>query len=98
MSHPEVLDPEFWNGQPSHAASVEQVHAHAEVQSKVRSAIASLPEKLRTPVVLRYIEDLSYDEIALVLKCPSGTIAARLNRAHKLLASKLADLEPKVGR
>lgn len=87
------LDSEFWNRQPIHAASVEEVYAHAQVQERVRSAIASLPQRFRAPVVLRYIEELSYEEIAVVLKCPPGTIAARLNRAHKLLASKLASLE-----
>jgi RNA polymerase sigma-70 factor (ECF subfamily) len=93
-----LLDSEFWNRQTTGAVSAEEVHAHAQVLEKVRSAVASLPERLRAPVVLRYVEDLSYDEIAAVLKCPAGTIAARLKRAHKLLASKLAGLEAKGGR
>jgi DNA-directed RNA polymerase specialized sigma24 family protein len=38
------------------------------------------------------VEDLSYEEIGKVLDCPAGTVAARLNRAHKMLAGKLARL------
>ena len=55
----------------------------------VQHSVASLPEELRMTVVLRYTEGLSYEEIAAVLNCPAGTIASRLNRAHRELASRL---------
>lgn len=45
------------------------------------SAIQALPFKMREVVVLKYQEDLSYDEMSRVLGCPPGTIASRLNRA-----------------
>jgi RNA polymerase sigma-70 factor (ECF subfamily) len=86
------LDSAFWSSRanqvvpPEHGLSLEQA------REVVRSAIASLPEKFRIPVVLRYVEDLSYEEISKVLGCPSGTVAARLSRAHKMLAGKLAKL------
>jgi RNA polymerase sigma-70 factor (ECF subfamily) len=89
------LDSVFWRHQPERGMSVEEQRALSEVEESVRSAIASLPEQFRLPVVLRYVEELSYDEIAVVLKCPSGTVAARLSRAHKMLASKLAKLKRK---
>lgn len=89
------LDSEFWRGQPAHAASVEEMREQAQVEESVRVAIASLPEKFREAVVLRYIENLSYEEIAVILDCPAGTVAARLNRAHKMLALKLARLQGK---
>jgi RNA polymerase sigma-70 factor, ECF subfamily len=44
----------------------------------------------RVVVVLRYTEELSYEEIAEVLNCSRGTVASRLNRAHKILERKLA--------
>jgi DNA-directed RNA polymerase specialized sigma24 family protein len=40
-------------------------------------------------VVLRYIENLSYAEIAEAMSCSAGTVAARLSRAHRLLERKL---------
>lgn len=43
-------------------------------------------------ILLKYFEDLSYEEIAGVLGCSLGTVASRLNRGHKILARKLAHL------
>jgi RNA polymerase sigma-70 factor (ECF subfamily) len=48
--------------------------------------------KLRMTVLLKYFEDLSYDEMATVLGCSKGTVASRLNRAHRILARKLSHL------
>ena len=53
-------------------------------------SVADLPEKLRVPVVLRYREELSYEEIGSVLGCSAGTVASRLHRAHRRLARRLA--------
>jgi RNA polymerase sigma-70 factor (ECF subfamily) len=46
-------------------------------------------------VILRYTEELSYDQIAEILGCPPGTVASRLNRAHKLLERRLSGLRGK---
>jgi RNA polymerase sigma-70 factor, ECF subfamily len=51
--------------------------------------VSSLPDKLRLPVLLRYFEDMSYEELAQVLDCPVGTVASRLNRGHELLREQL---------
>lgn len=72
------------------APSMEEEHERRQIDEAVRLAVASLPEKLRVCVVLRYVEDLSYQEITAVLGCPPGTVAARLSRAHRMLAMKLA--------
>ena len=66
----------------------EQAEA-AEVGRRLQAAVVALPEDLRTVIVLRYTEDLSYEEIAEVLECAAGTVASRLNRAHKRLAELL---------
>ena len=63
-----------------------------EVQENVQQVVAKLPPELRIVVILRYTEQLSYDEIAGILGCPPGTVASRLNRAHKLLERRLAGL------
>ena len=63
-----------------------------EVSATVREAIERLSPPLRMAVVLRYTEGLSYEEIAAALNCTPGTVASRLNRAHKALERKLAHL------
>jgi RNA polymerase sigma-70 factor (ECF subfamily) len=67
----------------------------SETCAKVRGAIARLPDELRMAVVLRYTEGLSYDEMAEAMDCAKGTVASRLNRAHKLLAKRLKFLDCK---
>lgn len=72
--------------------SVLQQLLRSEVQESVQQVVAKLPAELRIVVILRYTEQLSYDEIAGILSCPSGTVASRLNRAHTLLERRLAGL------
>ena len=62
----------------------------AEESSRVRTAVSSLPERLRLPILMRYFEDMSYEELAHALDCSTGTVASRLNRGHQLLREKLA--------
>ncbi len=76
----------------ANAASHEEDIARAELADSIQAALSSLPPKFRMPVLLRYFEDLSYEEVAAALNCSMGTVASRLSRAHKLLAQKLAPL------
>jgi RNA polymerase sigma-70 factor, ECF subfamily len=64
----------------------------SEMSAQVRAVIDSLAPDQRMVVVLRYTQGLSYDEIAAILDCAPGTIASRLNRAHKVLERRLAGL------
>jgi len=63
-----------------------------EVAESVRGAISELTPKLRLPILLKYVEGLSYDEIAQALDLSIGTVSSRLNRGHKMLAQKLSHL------
>jgi RNA polymerase sigma-70 factor (ECF subfamily) len=63
-----------------------------ELQARVRTAIDRLSPDLRIAIVLRYTEGMSYEEIAEVVGCSTGTVASRLNRAHKALERRLASL------
>lgn len=83
----------WWNQRILSRATEQGPGAASTVDEAVRKAVRSLPPKLRVCVVLRYVEALSYEEIAATLDCPSGTVAARLSRAHRLLARKLASLK-----
>jgi RNA polymerase sigma-70 factor, ECF subfamily len=62
----------------------------AETRDRVQQAVGKLPPELRIVVVLRYTEGLPYDAIAGIVGCPEGTVASRLNRAHKILERRLA--------
>src|SRR5713226_6588063 len=72
------------------AASALQDMLRTEMQNHVQQVIGNLPPDLRIVVVLRYTEGLPYEEIAEILGCPLGTVASRLNRAHKLLERRLS--------
>ncbi len=61
-----------------------------ELQTDVRKAIAGLSEKLREVVILRYFENLPYDDIAARLNISLGTVKSRLFRAHEALEHWLA--------
>ena len=69
----------------------------SERGGRVRAAVERLSTDLRIVIVLRYTEGLSYDEIAEVLGCSSGTVASRLNRAHKKLERKLSPMMKENG-
>ena len=58
----------------------------------LRDAVMDLSPKLRSVVVLKYVEGLAYDEIARVLECAPGTVASRLNRALAELETRLRPL------
>jgi RNA polymerase sigma-70 factor (ECF subfamily) len=80
----------------SHTRSQEQAYDRREVAESVRGAIAELSPKLRMPILLKYVEGLSYDEIAKALGCSIGTVSSRLNRGHKMLATKLGHLRSEI--
>jgi len=63
-----------------------------EQEERVQQVVAQLPEEQRIVVVLRYTDGLSYEEIADLLGCRRGTVASRLNRAHKALERRLSHL------
>lgn len=67
-----------------------------EISNEVQKAVATLKTKFRLPILLKYVEGLSYREIAEVLECSEGTVASRLNRGHKLLARKLEHLKNEI--
>lgn len=74
----------------------EKHYAKREIADSVQAAIKELKPKLRLAILLKYVEDLSYEEIAGVLGCSKGTVASRLNRGHRTLARKLTHLRQEV--
>ena len=68
----------------------EKNYLRRQVKEAVEGAVSRLTPKVRAAILLRYVEGLSYEEIGEILRCPAGTVAARLNRGHKILARELA--------
>ena len=63
-----------------------------EIAKTVQLAIESLPEDLKTAIVLREIEGMSYEEIAVMMDCPIGTVRSRIFRARESIAERLRPL------
>jgi RNA polymerase sigma-70 factor (ECF subfamily) len=74
----------------------EKRYERIEIGEAVKEAITHLKPKLRLAILLKYVEELSYEEMAQVLGCSKGTVASRLNRGHKVLARSLAHLRGAV--
>lgn len=78
--------------EPDSAPAPDAAQAALQVNKKIQEAVLELRPKLREVVVLKYVEELSYEEMASVLGCSPGTVASRLHRALGLLETRLASL------
>ena len=63
-----------------------------ELQETVLNTIENLPEDLKSAIMLREIEGLSYEEIAAVMECPVGTVRSRIFRARDTIDNKIKTL------
>jgi RNA polymerase sigma-70 factor, ECF subfamily len=79
-SQSEPIDPRILLGEKYHNEIFED---------EVAESIESLSKDFRTIVLLSYIEDFSYEEIANIINCPIGTVRSRLHRGRKQLQKKL---------
>lgn len=62
-----------------------------EFEDEIYTAIKDLPRELRTAIMLRELEGLSYDEIAGVMVCPIGTVRSRIHRAREAIERHMRD-------
>lgn len=75
--------------EPSSDETPESMLASRQIADAVHVALGQLPEELRQALVLREIEGLSYDEIALVMDCPIGTVRSRIFRARDAISVRI---------
>ena len=68
----------------------QQQAERAEIRREVRAALMQLPEEYRQVLLLRFMQELSYEEIGQALKLPAGTVKSRLNRAKAQLKDILS--------
>ncbi|WP_397474348.1 RNA polymerase sigma factor RpoE [Pusillimonas sp.] len=67
----------------------ESLMASRQIVETVNTAIGALPEELRTAIILREIEGMSYEDIAQTMQCPIGTVRSRIFRAREAIAAQL---------
>ena len=78
--------------------SPEGIALQEELGRTVEQAIASLPEDLRSAIMLREIDGLSFEEIARAMACPIGTVRSRIFRAREAIDMKIAALADITGK
>jgi RNA polymerase sigma-70 factor, ECF subfamily len=71
--------------------------AHREVQRRVEAELGKVPEPYRTTLILRDLEEMSYEEIADVLEISLGTVKSRLTRGREALRQRLASYVREAG-
>jgi RNA polymerase sigma-70 factor (ECF subfamily) len=83
-------DPDLLNELPGEAEDPEAAVMRGELREQLARAVEALPLPFREVIVLREIQDLSYQEIAAVVGVPVGTVMSRLARARQRLQRALA--------
>jgi RNA polymerase sigma-70 factor (ECF subfamily) len=82
ISEPEEFE---WHAGLQESDSPEGKAMGEELRETVERTIVELPDELRTAIVLREIDGLSYEQIAQVMECPVGTVRSRIFRAREAL-------------
>ena len=76
---------------PDDAPTMQELSERAETQSRVRRALSCLSDEHRQVLLLRYMQELDYGEIAAALEVSEGTVKSRINRAKARLRELLSD-------
>ncbi len=77
---------------PDEDADPETDFERRQILSRVEEEVQRLPVLFREVIILRDLQELSYEEISTILKIPLGTVKSRVNRARMRLQAKLEDL------
>lgn len=74
------------------AEDIEDDFVQKELMTQTNKIIESLPEKIRTPLALYYLFDLSVEQIAHTIKKPPGTVKSRLFKGRNLIKKRLEEI------
>ena len=77
-----------------HDPTPHELLRYRELQERLESAVASLPDDFKQLILLRHRLHCRYDEIARITELPIGTVKNRIFRAREMLRGRLADLLP----
>ena len=78
---------------PAVQADLNQNLQNEFIRDRIHAAINELPEHFKTVIILRDIQELSYDDISNIVGVPLGTVKSRINRARLQLQAELQDLK-----
>lgn len=92
LDRPEGEDGPDLQSRMKDTATPEALAMTDEIRETVNAAIERLPEDLRTAIVLRELEGLSYEEIAAAMECPVGTVRSRIFRAREAIDARLREV------
>ena len=90
----DLQDPEQFglHSQLKETDTPEGVTLSQELNEALEKAIAGLPDDLRTAIILRELDGMSYEEIAQTMDCPVGTVRSRIFRARDAISKKVGAL------
>jgi RNA polymerase sigma-70 factor, ECF subfamily len=86
-------DPDLALQMPDRGKQPDSLYEEKEQRQRIHQAILNLPAKYRAVVILRHMQDKSYEEIAAILDLPLNTVRTHLFRARELLRRRLFDPE-----
>ena len=72
--------------------SPEQIAQNDQLVEAIKQSISALPEDLKQAIQLREFDGLSYEDIAVAMNCPIGTVRSRIFRAREAIEQAIADL------
>jgi RNA polymerase sigma-70 factor (ECF subfamily) len=92
--HVDIQDAETFENAPQLQGmeTPERLLLNQEIIDTIKAAIEKLPEEMRTAIMLREFEGMSYEEIAQAMDCPVGTVRSRIFRAREAIDNKLNPL------
>jgi len=79
-------------GRLKETGTPERMALQREIAQTIQAALDELPDDLRTAIMLRELEGLTYEEIAQAMDCPIGTVRSRIFRAREAIDVKLKPL------
>ena len=79
-------------GSPTELAEPEREHLNSELEAAVHRALDALPDDLRDAVTFREFDGLSYEQIAVIMDCPVGTVRSRIFRAREAIDKRIGYL------
>jgi RNA polymerase sigma-70 factor, ECF subfamily len=91
VSAEELSQPQsdYWEGLATENPGPERTILTRELDDQITAVLKKMPEEFRTPIVLVDVSDFSYEEAAVILSCPIGTVRSRLSRGRKLMRKYL---------
>ena len=80
---------EYWESLPAENPGPERNVLTRELDDQITAVLRRIPEEFRAPILLVDLGDFSYEEAAVILSCPIGTVRSRLSRGRKLMQKYL---------